>query len=385
MSSIDVEKLNELMLKLLDCKTLEETYKVIVSVTAGIFQTSYGSIHIKNGTYFERVYSTLPPKFQVKSRRKGFVYEAYKKESVFLLPINHVSQFHKELLTLDIVGIVYIPIIFEKTKIGVLSINLTKKKKLNSKIISTLNFIGSLASLAITKAQAYQDMANALSTRDEFISLAAHELRTPLTSIHGYIQLLHKRFVNRKSREQDWINELYSQTHRLIYIVNELLDITRINSKKQQYVKNTFDVIPLINRVILRYMTIHSQRKYSFVNNTDERSIFIKGDPEKIDQLISHLVDNAAKFSQEDTPLSIVLLQKKNQIVITVVNKGNIPSDDLVHLFKKYYKGGDSLNTGMGLGLYLAKDIVKHHKGKISLKKSSQNDIEASIYLPRLV
>ncbi len=385
MSSVDVEKLNELMLKVLDCRSLDETYKNIVFVAAGIFKTTYGSIYIKNGKYFQRVYSTLPQKYQVDARRKGFIYEAFKSESIFMLPIDKISKYHKELEGLDIFGIVYIPITFEKTKIGVLSINIPKKKRLTPKIINTLNFMGSLASLAINKAQAYQDMAEALDTRDKFISLAAHELRTPLTSIHGYIQLLHKRFIHKKSQERLWIDELYAQTHRLIYIVNELLDITRINSKKQRYVKSTFNVVPIIERVIARYSAIHSQRKYNFVNDASDNSIFIKGDPEKIDNLISHILDNAEKFSNEESPLSVVLTQKKNQIGIKIVNRGTILPDDLLHLFQKYYKGENNMNTGMGLGLYLAKDIVKHHNGKISIRRSSGDAIEASVCLPKLV
>ena len=385
MSSVDVEKLNELMLKLLGCKTLEETYKVTVDIAVGIFNTPYGSIHIKSGKHFEPVFSTLPPRYHFRPRRKGFLYEAYKNEDVIMLSTDEVRKYHEEFIDLKITSVVYVPITFEKTKIGVLSINLIKNRKLTPRLINTLDFIGSLASLAITKAEAYQNMAEALDTRDKFISLAAHELRTPLTSIHGYIQLLHKKFKDKKSREQEWINELYSQTHRLIYIVNELLDITRISSKRQQYVLNTFDIIPIIERVMSRYKIVHSNRRYYFLNELHEKSTFIKGDSEKIDQLISHLLDNAEKFSLEDSPLTIVLASRGKQIVISIVNKGRILNDDLDHMFKKYYKGEHNMNTGMGLGLYLAKDIVKHHKGKIFLKKTSQNNVEASVYLPKLV
>jgi len=151
-------------------------------------------------------------------------------------------------------------------------------------------------------------MQKALEVRDQFISLAAHELRTPLTGIHGYSQLLRKKFTPEHTPEFAWISELSVQTNRLIYLVNELLEVTRIRTNKQKYAKQPVDLGAIVENVIRRFQYLYRERHFLLENSLEEEKLKILGDTEKIDQLLSHLLDNAEKFSFENKPIKVSLL-----------------------------------------------------------------------------
>lgn len=383
---MDTPTLNEFVFKLLLAESVQSTYRIITETANHLLKTQYCSIHLKVNNNFERAYSTMPKAYQMKGRRLGFIAQAFKADKPFGLPRNQVSKYHFEVKGLNIKSIIYVPLSYKGLAIGVMTIFLVREEKLSEEMVDGLMFFGALSSLAIRRSQSEFDMKQALDMRDQFISVAAHELRTPLTAIHGYAQLLHKRFSQINAQESGWIKELYGQTIKLIYLVNELLESSRVSSNRQKYVIQKCNLNTLAERVITRYEIMHVGRRYDYHTALSDKDAVILADSEKIDQLINHLVDNAEKFSLDEAPIEINLAATRSYFVLRIVNTSeNVDKKDFKRIFDRFYRGEKDIGGGMGLGLFLAKNIVKNHRGRIFMKGIGNDKIETSVYFPKEV
>ncbi|HUD45052.1 MAG TPA: ATP-binding protein [Patescibacteria group bacterium] len=382
--TLNTQKVNEFVIKVLTAASVNETYKIIVETATQLFETPYCSIHIKVDDGFKRVYSTLPDEYQYSNRKQGYIYQAFKSKMPFMKSYREVIFYHPEIKNSKIKHIIYLPLSYKNDAIGTLTINTLKDKKLLKKDYDILLLFGALSSLAIRRAQSEEEMKGAVRLRDEFISLAAHELRTPLTAIYGYAQLLHKRFAHVNSQELGWINELYSQTFRLTYIVNELLEVTRISSSRQKFLLQKCNLPLIVENVVKRYRIMDPKRKYILNIKLQEGEGIMIGDNEKINQLVAHLIDNADKFSLDDTEIEVALVLSKNNIELHVINTGDkMTNKDFSRFFERFYKGENNEGRGIGLGLYLAENIVINHKGKIALKDIGNNKIDVVVSFPK--
>lgn len=381
--STSFEKLHKSLLKFLLATSIEDMYKTIVQEVIFLVGLSYGSIYIRDEKQqMIRVFTTLPKNFEITPRKKGYMAEAFRTSSPLLIPVEEFIKVHKEYAGSNICAIILVPLSYKNEKLGILSINALEKTTLSEEEKKILQLFGAMASLAISNAQSFNNMQKALRLRDEFISLAAHELRTPLTSIHGYIQLLQKRLRNTHSQEKEWIDELYNQTFRLIYLVNEMLESTKISTKKQKYIMSSIHVEKVITNMITYYQALNKNREYIIQNNVGVDKDIVIGDAKKLEQLFSHILDNAEKFSQNNGKIIITLNKHRQNIVIEVTNSGDtFTNQEASQLFERFYKGKNNTKTGMGLGLYLAKQIARVHKGKVELQ-SKKGTATAKIILP---
>lgn len=380
---------NSVAEKLMHADTMADVYKTIVSEAQLFFNADYGSIHIRTADGFVRAYSTLPEKLKsVKARKKGFTYQAFINMSPFSVSRDKMNAHHPEFEVLGKGASVFTPLIYRGTTIAVLTVNAAKevianKQKFSDEDIEMLRLFGCLCAMSIQKVRAQEEMANAVKMRDHFISLAAHELRTPLTSIHGYIQLLQKKIEQDNPTIESWISELQVQTYRLIYLVNELLEITRINTSKQKYFIKRRLLLPLVERVVNRYRHIHRERTIHFISKrmADE---YVQYDVEKIEQLLAHLLDNAEKFSNDTIPITVVLWSTSRNVKLQITNRGDhLEVGDIPHIFDRFYKGKNSVLPGMGLGLFLAKNIASRHEGKIRVNSSKDEKTVVTLTLPK--
>src|SRR5258708_23087690 len=164
--------------------------------------------------------------------------------------IANVNKSHPELNKDKIKSSIFIPLSYESKSIGVLTLDSKKKEYFDKKKKNTLILFGSLASLAIKKAQLYNEVKQAADVKDLFISLAAHELRTPLTSVNGYIQLLKTRIKNRKKIPSKWVMELEMESNRLKQLVEEFLEINSIRTGKIQFDFKEASLSKIIKRSI---------------------------------------------------------------------------------------------------------------------------------------
>ncbi|MDJ0900108.1 MAG: ATP-binding protein [Xenococcus sp. MO_188.B8] len=216
--------------------------------------------------------------------------------------------------------------------------------------------------LDITERYAIEQM------KDEFISVASHEMRTPLTSIHGVIQFLEAgRLGSLSPAGKEMINLALRNTERLISLLNDVLDLERMESGKEQIERQCCDSAELINQAIeiIHYMA----QEHQTVIKTNSQSIKLWADPERILQTLTNLISNAIKFSAVGSTIWIMSQQENQKVLFTVKDQGRgIPPDKLESIFERFHQvdATDARKKGgTGLGLAICRSIVEQHGGRI--------------------
>jgi excisionase family DNA binding protein len=203
--------------------------------------------------------------------------------------------------------------------------------------------------------------------KDEFMGIVSHELKTPVTSLKVYAQVLENEFQKEgdiKSAER--LSKMNSQISKLTNLIEDLLDITKIESGKLRFSESTFKIDDLVHEVKEEVQRI-SQKHTIFILGETSKNIF--ADYERIGQVISNLLTNAIKYSPQADRINIHLTAGKNQIKVKVQDFGvGISKSEQRHIFDRFYRElGDKQETfpGLGLGLYISMEIVKRHGGTI--------------------
>lgn len=218
-------------------------------------------------------------------------------------------------------------------------------------------------------------------SKDEFFSIASHELRTPLTAIRGNASLI-KQFFSEKLKDPELIemvNDIEESTVRLINIVNDFLNVGRLEQGKMVFKNSEFDLYTLAEESVKQYQVTGSRQKlYLKVEKPDNVLPLVYADQDKVRQTLINLVGNSLKFT-ESGGVTINFKGDANYVYvyITDTGRGILPANQAL-LFKKFQQAESSLYTrdttkGTGLGLYISRLMVEGMKGKIWLEKSEPN------------
>lgn len=216
-----------------------------------------------------------------------------------------------------------------------------------------------------------ESLMEALFYRDEFITLASHELKTPLTAMKLHAQVfqrkaLRKENVDAYSKENvdRLVNQVDLQTSRLIKLVENMLDITRLRSGQLTMTKMYFNLSELLLEVVAKINSIDLKR----IELKIESNILFFGDRDRIAQVFNILILNATRYSK-DLSIEVKLVMRKSKIVFSVKDKGyGISQENQKRIFYRFQRAVSASEvSGLGLGLYMAREIVEAHDGKISL------------------
>lgn len=380
-----LEKIYKASLRFLNQLTPSETYAAIVEEAKKLVQAESGSMFLNTDNGFERVYATNPLLYKVKPRKKGHIYSVYTSGKPMVTEIKDLEVIHPQLKKMGTKSVIFIPLSYKNHSIGVLTVQAYENKRFTNKELEILNLFGSMASLAVKKNQSYEETKKALETRDLFISMAAHELRTPLTAVNGYIQLLKNKLLNKEGNEGRWIEQLYAESVRLTHLVNELLEINRIKSEELQYFLRECSVIDIINRAKSNFQFSYPERQLIVEEKIGTKKDILIGDYDKILQAITNLLDNAVKYSADNTPIELILKIVGGYFVIQVCDQGiGIRKEEQEKIFEGFHRGSGHNKEGLGLGLFLVKDIVTRLHGFIQVKSVVNKGTTVEIRLPRL-
>ncbi|MCL5784093.1 MAG: GAF domain-containing sensor histidine kinase [Patescibacteria group bacterium] len=370
-------------LKFLESLTPEETYATVVEEAIKLVKADYGSIFLEQQGELQRVYTSWSSLKPVLARKRGLVNEVYKSQKPVILGVNKGVKVGPDMKKLGIKSMAIIPLHYRKKPVGVLNTLSRQENHFTDRELNILKLFASMASLAIIKMQLYSETKKALETRDLFISMAAHEFRTPLTTISGYVQLLYSKLTGANVPESRWIEELAWEVGRLTQLVNELLAANRIKSGALQYNWRECGLRDVIARAILDFRFTHPDHKVIFQDQVSKDKDLIVGDFDKLLQVSLNLLDNAAKFSSTDKEIVVGLKFKDPYIILTVRDHGmGIEKKNLQRVFEGFYKGED-FREGMGLGLFLAKNIIEEHRGSIHLHSRVNKGTLVEVRLPR--
>jgi signal transduction histidine kinase len=203
----------------------------------------------------------------------------------------------------------------------------------------------------------------------EVISTVSHELRSPLTSVKGYTSLLINRW-DRLAEEQKrmMLEQVHHDADRVTRLVTELLDISRLESGRLVLRRQMVDLIPLVNGVLekVRMMETRLAAAVEFPENFPH----VYADPDKIEQVLTNLVENAAKYADPQS-LHVTGGLENGQVTVAVADRGEgIPDSDLPRVFTKFFRRAETRPTGSGLGLWISRGLVEAHGGRLVVESA---------------
>lgn len=205
--------------------------------------------------------------------------------------------------------------------------------------------------------------------RREFVSTVSHELRTPLTTMNSYVEALQEGVLNDKELAPVFIDTISKETTRMIRMVNDLMQLGKMDIKEEHYDKEFLDINKLIEKIVERFAMTHTEK--NFILHTSSNPIFVEGDQDKLIQVFDNIINNAVKYSPNGKNITVRIRQSYNQnrVSISVKDEGiGIPLAHIDKIFNRFYRVDKSRQRSMGgtgLGLSLAKSIVESHKGRI--------------------
>lgn len=226
-----------------------------------------------------------------------------------------------------------------------------------------------LGSLVILHDVTREKMVERMKT--EFVSISAHQLRTPLSAIKWTLRMLLDGDLGEITKEQrEFIEKTYSSNERMISLINDLLNVTRIEEGRYLYKPTLADLGAICQDVISSYEGEAEKRKLKLEFKKPEKKLpKVMLDIEKMKLVINNLVDNAIKYTPSGGKVTISLNYGKKEIEFSIKDSGvGIPKDQQERIFTKFFRGANVITVeteGSGLGLYIAKNVIEAHGGKI--------------------
>jgi two-component system sensor histidine kinase VanS len=211
------------------------------------------------------------------------------------------------------------------------------------------------------------------NSKDQLVVNLAHDLRTPLTSVLGYLDWILKGDHLTEEQIRHFTTIAYTKSQRLEKLIDELFEITRMNYGMLPLQKNRLDLSGLLMQLSEEMYPVFEKNSLSARLNIAPK-LHINGDGELLARVFENLLSNAARYGQDGQFVDINSFPDAGEVVIQVINYGGyIPADEMPHIFDMYYTS-DRARTheegGTGLGLFIAKNIVEQHQGKISVESS---------------
>jgi signal transduction histidine kinase len=263
----------------------------------------------------------------------------------------------------------------------------TANQALRAEIAERQRVEGERAKLLVREQQARADAEAAVYVRDQFLSIASHELKTPLTSLLGNTQLLRRRAARDKTlaeHNQQVLGVIEQQAIRLKKLIDALLDISRIQNGQLILSQQPIDLEALAQRMVREVQPILQQHTIEFAGLG--APLMVEGDELRLEQVLQNIIQNAVKYSPSGGTISVQVNAKNGHAYVSISDQGiGIPQPALKQLFQRFYRAENAEArqiSGMGVGLYLVKEIVKLHGGTIEVDSTEGVGSTFTIRLP---
>ena len=238
------------------------------------------------------------------------------------------------------------------------------------------------------KKKELEDVIKLESMKVEFLSNMSHEFRTPINIILAITQLLnmHNKSLS-DEKYKEYLNVLKQNSYRLLRLINNIMDITKVNSDSDQLNLVNCNIVSVLEEIVMSTVLYASEKKRNIIFDTDNEEIILACDEDKIERIMLNLISNAIKFSECDTDIEVKINTNLdlNRVYISIKNYGsNIEFKDREKIFERFYRVDNSLNRkneGCGIGLFLCRKFIEMHGGEIFLD-NIDNGTQFSFYLP---
>lgn len=246
------------------------------------------------------------------------------------------------------------------------------KGKLDQKIpVTSGDEIGRLAQQFNVMASRIKEMNQRLT---RFVADVSHELRTPLASIHLCLQSL-KDYEMEPEEQKEFLDDIYHETQRLIYLVEDLLELTRRQEVAEK--REIFPLKTLLEKVVAAVQLRVERKELKFFREIDEDLPLLNISPEALKRVLFNLLDNAIKYTPPGGWLKLTAKSSENNVRVTVQDTGcGIPEEAIPHIFERFYRVDKARSRylgGTGLGLSICREIIEHYGGEIGLEESRED------------
>lgn len=208
--------------------------------------------------------------------------------------------------------------------------------------------------------------------RQDFVANVSHELKTPIANIKGYAETLLSGALEDKTHAKDFLSIVYNESERLARLIDDLLNLSKIESGKLTMNLKATALPPIIHKVVSSMKMQAERKSITITMKLPENIAQVMADSTRITQVLFNLIDNAIKYTAQDGHIEINATEEEREIQVQVTDNGiGIPEKEIPRLFERFYrvdKGRSRELGGTGLGLSIVKHIVKAHQGEISIK-----------------
>jgi len=222
--------------------------------------------------------------------------------------------------------------------------------------------------------------------RKDFIANVSHELRTPIAMLQGYSEAIIDDIAATDEEKKELARVIYDESLRMGRLVNDLLDLARMEAGHITLNYETVELAPYIERIIRKFQGLAKEKHIHFEAVMSQNDLSVTIDPDRIEQVLTNLIDNAIRHTGENGTVKVMVDKQGEGIVVQVQDSGcGIPEEDLPFVFERFYKADKARTrgrSGTGLGLAIAKNIVEAHRGKISVHSKMNEGTTFTFSLP---
>ena len=259
-----------------------------------------------------------------------------------------------------------IPLVARGQTLGLLTLGSRTANRYGAADLSLAQELAARAAVALENGRLYREAQAASRAKDEFLATVSHELRTPINAVLGWAAMLRSERID-PSRAEYACEAIERSARAQAQLLEQLLDVSRIVSGKLELRLAPVRVDAIIGAAIDAVRPAADDKRVQFVMQLDRDVPLLLGDPERLQQVVINVISNAVKFSPEDGVVEVGLRRDEGFAHIIVSDHGiGIRGEFLPYVFDRLRQGGGTGNAGLGLGLWIVRDIVERHGGTVT-------------------
>jgi len=222
--------------------------------------------------------------------------------------------------------------------------------------------------------------------KSDFVANVAHELKTPLTIIKGNLDNIDQGLAGEvQPKQKDILGDVFRVINRLSRLINDLLDISKIESGKMELNKEDLDIVALAGEIVKTFEILVAAKNIGLVREFPDKAVTVNADKDKLTQVFINLLSNAVKFTDKGS-VTVRIIDMQGEVEVEIEDTGpGIPNDQADKVFDKFVRVVAEKKEGTGLGLPIAKDIVILHKGRIRIESVVGKGSKFIFIIPKIL
>lgn len=305
----------------------------------------------------------------------------------------HDAEHLRMLRELDSRAVMIVPLVARGRMLGAVSlISAAPGRTYDASDLAIAEELARRCGQAVDNARLHQEAQAAVKARDRFVSIASHELRTPIARVKGYAEMVLAAHSDGDLTDEMLTRSLRRIDHasdRLTGLVRDLLDVSKISAGNLPLRLQTLELTELVQEVIGRYQEQLSSGAGILLLDIVGTPGVISGDPDRLEQVLTNLLDNALKYSPDGAELAVHVQPKARGVLVEVSDRGiGLPPEAAERIFEPFSRAANAEErqiTGMGLGLYICRNIVEQHHGRIWARSEGLgHGTVISVWLPEI-